>query len=54
MRLIWTRVHREFFKNSPDLFDPIIPGKSYMDAYEKFMLEKFDLLKAIGQVSQLN
>jgi fructose-bisphosphate aldolase class II len=53
-RLIWTRVHREFFKNSPNLFDPIIPGKSYMDAYEKFMLEKFDLMGATGKASQLN
>lgn len=52
-RLIWTRVHREFFKETPDLFDPIIPGKSYMDAYEKFMLEKFDLFGATGKVSQL-
>lgn len=52
-RLIWTRVHREFFKETPDLFDPIIPGKLYMDAYEKFMLEKFDLFGATGKASQL-
>ena len=49
LRLIWTRVHREFFNETPDLFDPIIPGKLYMDAYEKFMLEKFDLLGATGK-----
>ena len=53
LRLIWTRVHREFFNETPELFDPIIPGKSYMEAYEKFMLEKFDLLGATGKVSQL-
>jgi fructose-bisphosphate aldolase class II len=53
IRLIWARVHREFFKESPDLFDPIIPGKTAMEAYEKFMLEKFDLLKATGKASQL-
>lgn len=53
-RLIWARVHREFFKNSPDLFDPIIPGGSYMDAYEDFMLEKFDLLGATGMTKEIN
>lgn len=53
IRLIWARVHREFFKESPELFDPIVPGKTTMEAYEKFMLEKFDLLKATGKASQL-
>ncbi len=51
-RLLWTRVHREFFKNTPELFDPIIPGKTYIEAYEAFMLEKFDLLNATGKASQ--
>ncbi len=40
MRLIWARLHREFFKNSPELFDPIIPGKKYMDELEKFVSQK--------------
>ena len=53
LRLIWTRVHREFFNNTPEQFDPIVPGKTYMEAYEKFMLEKFDLLGATGKSSQL-
>ena len=48
-RILWARVHREFFRDKPDLFDPIIPGGQYMDAYEQFMLDKFDLLKATGQ-----
>lgn len=48
-RLIWTRVHREFFKLSPAQFDPIIPGKTYMNEFEKFNIEKFELLKAIGK-----
>lgn len=51
-RILWARVHREFFRDSPELFDPIIPGKQYMDAYEKFMLEKFDLLGATGKGSK--
>jgi len=52
-RLIWTRVNREFFKYTPAQFDPIIPGKSYMDAFEEFLLEKFDLLKSTGKAKQL-
>ena len=53
-RILWARVHREFFNNNPDQFDPIIPGKHYMDAYEEFMIEKFDLLKATGKAIQFN
>ncbi|MGD8779888.1 MAG: class II fructose-bisphosphate aldolase [Ignavibacteria bacterium] len=40
MRLIWTRVHREFFENTPELFDPIIPGKEYIEELKKFVKEK--------------
>jgi fructose-bisphosphate aldolase class II len=51
-RLLWTRIHREFFKDSPELFDPIIPGQKYIEGYEAFMLEKFDLLNATNKASQ--
>lgn len=50
-RLIWTRVNREFFKNTPEQFDPIIPGKSYMKEFEKFILQKFELLKSTGKAN---
>jgi fructose-bisphosphate aldolase class II len=49
LRLIWTRVHREFFSETPELFDPVIPGKTYIDEVEKFMLEKFEVLGAINK-----
>lgn len=52
-RLIWARVHREFFKYTPAQFDPIIPGKTYMNALEEFNLEKFELLKAVGKADEL-
>ncbi|KAB5486122.1 MULTISPECIES: class II fructose-bisphosphate aldolase [Flagellimonas] len=52
-RLLWTRTHREFFKNSPELFDPILPGREYIKEYEKFMLQKFDLLGATGKAEKL-
>ena len=50
-RLIWTRVHRVFFKQSPSLFDPVIPGKTYIEELEKFNLEKFELFKASGKAN---
>ncbi len=51
-RLIWTRVHREFFKNTPELFDPVVPGRAFMDAFEAFNLQKFELLNAIGKANE--
>ncbi len=51
-RLIWARVHREFFRLSPAQFDPIIPGKTYMNEFEKFNLEKFELLKSTGKAKE--
>jgi fructose-bisphosphate aldolase class II len=52
-RLIWTRVHREFFELSPAQFDPIIPGKTFINEFEKFNLEKFELLGAVGKASEI-
>jgi fructose-bisphosphate aldolase class II len=51
--LSWTRVHREFFEFSPAQFDPVIPGKTFMNELEKFNLEKFELLGAVGKASEL-
>ena len=48
-RLIWTRVHREFFANYPDKFDPIIPGKVYIDEQKDFLMGKFELLGSAGK-----
>ncbi len=45
MRLIWTRVHREFFRDSPEKFDMIVPGREYMKALEAFVCQKCKLLK---------
>lgn len=51
LRLLWTRVHREFFANSPELFDPVIPGKKYMEAYQEFICKRFDVLGSTGKSS---
>jgi fructose-bisphosphate aldolase class II len=48
-RLIWTRVHREFFRQSPDKFDPILPGQSYMNEYAEFVAAKCELLGSSGK-----
>ncbi|MDF1575915.1 MAG: class II fructose-bisphosphate aldolase [Bacteroidales bacterium] len=52
-RLIWTRVHREFFKYAPAQFDPVVPGKTYVKVFEEFLLEKFELLKSTGKATQI-
>jgi len=48
-RLIWTRVHREHFIKQPEKFDPVPPGKIYMDEMEKLYAEKFKLLGATNK-----
>ena len=50
-RLIWTRVHREFFRESPDKFDPILPGQIYMNAYAEFVEAKCQLLGSYGKAN---
>lgn len=46
MRLIWTRVHREFFKQTPELFDMVVPGKTYMNELADFVTHKCTLLNS--------
>jgi fructose-bisphosphate aldolase class II len=53
-RLIWARVHREFFKNTPEQFDLVVPGNDYMKVYEEFMIKKFELLGASNKTAKLN
>ncbi|MBI3849918.1 MAG: ketose-bisphosphate aldolase [Verrucomicrobia bacterium] len=48
-RLIWTRVHREFFKQSPKEFDFMLPGKTYMEEFATFVAAKGAALGAAGQ-----
>ena len=45
-RLIWTRVHREFFRERPGEFDFMPPGRTYMDAYADFVAAKCETLGA--------
>ena len=56
LRLLWTKVHRKFFFEHPEGFDPVVPGKEYMKAYKEFMIERFEILGSKGKTStiQLN
>ncbi len=52
-RLVWTRVHREFFKEQPGNFDFRTPGKVFMAEYAKFIASRNELLGSAGQLSSL-
>jgi fructose-bisphosphate aldolase class II len=49
-RLVWTRVHREYFLEHPENFDMRPPGKVFMAEYAKFIAEKNDKLGSSGQL----
>jgi fructose-bisphosphate aldolase, class II len=51
MRLLWTMVNREFFRDKPDEFAPTSPGKIFMETYKAFMLKKFELFGCTGKAS---
>jgi len=49
-RLVWTRVHREFFRDKPAEFDFRPPGKLFMQAYADFIAHKNEKLGSAGQL----
>ncbi len=49
-RLVWTRVHREFFRDHPEVFDFRKPGKIMVDAYADFIVHKSKKLLSYGQL----
>jgi len=52
-RLVWTRVHREFFRDNPEQFDFRPPGKLFMAEYAKFIASRNDFLGSSGQLEDL-
>ncbi len=50
-RLVWTRVHREFFRDKPEEFDFRPPGKVFMEEYNKFIVSRNELLGSAGQLA---
>ena len=49
-RLVWTRVHREYFLEHPEKFDLRDPGKIYIAEYAKFIAQKNEYLGSAGQL----
>ena len=52
-RLVWTRVHREFFRDKPGDFDFRPPGIIFMSEYAKFIASRNVLLGSAGQLADL-
>jgi fructose-bisphosphate aldolase class II len=52
-RLVWTRVHREFFRDKPAEFDFRPPGKVFMQAYADFIAHKNEKLGSAGQLDAI-
>lgn len=48
-RLVWTRVHREFFRDRPAEFDFMPPGRQYIEAYARLVAGRCASLGAAGQ-----
>ena len=52
-RLVWTRVHREFFRDKPGEFDFRPPGKIFIEEYAKFIASRNRLLGSENQLADL-
>jgi fructose-bisphosphate aldolase, class II len=52
-RLVWTRVHREFFRDYPEKFDLRDPGKIFMAEYARFIAAKNEKLGSAGQLEEV-
>ena len=52
-RLVWTRVHREFFRDSPEKFDLRDPGKVFIAEYAKFIAHKNEKLQSAGTLDSV-
>ena len=52
-RLVWTRVHREYFLEHPENFDLRPVGKVFMAEYAKFIAHKNEKLGSAGHLEEL-
>jgi fructose-bisphosphate aldolase class II len=52
-RLVWTRVHREFFRDHPEQFDFRPPGKTFVAEYAKFIAHKNQKLGSAQQLTEV-
>ena len=52
-RLVWTRVHREFFRDEPEKFDFRGPGKIFVAEYANFIAHKNEKLGSAGWLDKV-
>jgi fructose-bisphosphate aldolase class II len=52
-RLVWTRVHREFFRDKPGEFDFRPPGIIFQNEYAKFIAGRNKLLGSAGTIPEI-
>src|ERR1700726_2190681 len=52
-RLVWTRVHREFFRDHPEQFDFRPPGATFVQEYAKFIAHKNEKLGSAGKLTEV-
>ena len=52
-RLVWMRVHREFFRDHPEVFDFRKPGVIMVEEYAQFIAQKSDKLLSAGQLENV-
>jgi fructose-bisphosphate aldolase class II len=52
-RLVWTRVHREYFRDHPEKFDFRGPGKIFMGEYASFIAHKNGKLGSAGRLAEV-
>jgi len=52
-RLVWCRVHREFFRDHPEKFDLRDPGKVFMAEYAAFIAHKNEKLRSAGTLDMV-
>jgi len=52
-RLVWCRVHREVFRDKPEVFDLRKPGTVFMAEYAKFIAHKNEKLGSAGKLDEV-
>ena len=52
-RLVWTRVHRESFRDKPEVFDFRPVGKVFMEEYAKFIASRNEFLGSAGHLDEV-
>jgi fructose-bisphosphate aldolase class II len=52
-RLVWCRVHREMFRDKPEVFDLRKPGTVFMAEYANFIAHKNEKLGSAGKLDEV-